>query len=1003
MFDFARSSWSSALLSPKRRSTYAFPVFAGLLVGFVALWPGEIHSQDVDAKRANSQSARENKPTAEQLEFFEKKIRPVLVENCFACHSATADELSGALSLEGPEGWSKGGYSGPAVTPGDVDASLLIQAIRYTGDFSDMPPDGKLSDEVIKDFEDWVRMGAPAPEAQPTLSGSAASSLPPPDRNHWSLVALAPATVPEVAESDWPLDELDHYIFRRLQDNELSPSADADDAVWLRRVYLDLVGLPPSPAVLKSFLQNPSRDNRERFVDQLLASKAFGERWGRHWLDVVRYADSTGGGRTRLMPQAWRFRDYVIQAFHEDRPIDELIVQHIAGDLIETNNKREHRENTIASGFLALGPYNYEKQDKDQLRMDVVDEQLDTIGKAFLGLTLGCARCHDHKFDPITSADYYAMAGVLRNTQTLITANVSNWVEVDLGYTPEQQAAANEIKTAISKLDEEVKQLQRETAEAALTLGLHGYAPDGSRLGGILLDDALAKKTGDWENSTSVKPFIGAGYIHDKNDGKGKKSVQFEAELPQSGNFEVRLAYTHGDNRAQAAQIEVYAKDGKQTVALDQRVPPGLDGKFQSLGVFEFGRSAKIIVSNAKSTGHVIVDAIQLVAQEDADAGEAVDPTADRAATSHAGADDPEIEGLLKQSRETAERIAKMRTERESLNKRMPAASRAMSVREEKQIEDGHVLVGGDVHRPAEPVHRGAPSWLGEEAEPIPEESSGRLELAHWIASNENPLTARVYVNRVWSHLFGQGIVTSCDNFGAMGTDPSHPELLDFLAAEFIDSGWSTKQLVRRIVLSRTYSQGYAENAAAEMIDPQNRLLWRANRRRLDAEVLRDVILAVAGQLEDHAGGPAFPAKHANEFTPLEEKPIRSVYLPVFRNHLHPLFAAFDFGNPSFVSGRREMSTRPAQALFFMNSDFLELQTQATGAWLANLQADDLERMEALYQRALSRSPTERESEFLLGHLEQNRDQTQAPQAAQDSWADIARAVFSSVDFRYVE
>ncbi|HTU19832.1 MAG TPA: PSD1 and planctomycete cytochrome C domain-containing protein, partial [Gemmataceae bacterium] len=600
-----------------------------------------------------------------KMAFFEKKIRPVLVAHCYRCHS-TATKRRGGLALDSREGVRKGGDSGPAVLPGKPNESLLLRVVRYSEE-PRMPPKGKLPDAVVADLEKWIAMGAPDPR-----TAAAAATTKPLDvsagRQFWAFQPPRRHPVPKVKDASWPRGDIDAFLLAALEAKELRPAADADRAVLLRRAYFDLIGLPPTPEQIDAFVRDRSSNAFATVLDELLASPHFGERWGRHWLDVARYAESSGGGRSLLAPDAWRYRDYVIDAFNRDVPYDRFLTEQIAGDLLPAATPEERRRQLIATAFLVLGPTNYEQQNKDVLEMDVVDEQIDTMGRALLGLTLGCARCHDHKFDPIPTRDYYALAGILHSTQTLVHDNVSRWVEQPLPVRAEQEETLRKHEAIVADLKKRIQQAKKDKKKAA------------------------------------------------------------------------------------ASELEKQLR------------------KQQASG---------------------------------------------------------------------------------------PRRPVAMAVREASRIEDCAICIRGNIGNRGAKVPRGflQVASIGSPSA-LPAKQSGRRELAGWLASRDNPLTARVMVNRAWHHLFGAGLVRTVDNFGTAGERPSHPELLDYLAVRFMADGWSVKKLIRTIMLSRAYQMSSAGRSDTLVIDPENRLLAHMNRRRLDAECLRDAMLTISGRLDRTLGGP---------------------------------------------------------------------------------------------------------------------------------------------------
>jgi hypothetical protein len=903
---------------------------------------------------------------ADGVRFFEAKIRPVLVAECYACHSDSAKALKGGLRLDTREGLRAGGDSGPVVTPGKPDESPMLDALRHDG--LAMPPRAKLPDAVVADFERWIRIGAPDPRTGPPARTAARTGIDvEAGRRFWAYVAPRCFAPPAVADVSWPRNDIDRFVLATLEARGLRPSADADRVTLIRRVSFDLVGLPPTPEEVDAFVNDPAPDAYERLVDRLLASPRFGERWARHWLDVVRFGESLTL-RGMVLKEAWRYRDYVIEALNADRPFDRFVREQIAGDLLPAGSLADRRRQRVATTFLVLGNTNLEEQDKAQLRMDVVDEQLDTIGKAFLGQTLGCARCHDHKFDPIPTRDYYAMAGILRNTRVLEHANVSKWLEFPLPDTPEREAAVRDHEQEVAALARRIERLR----------GTSGRAKRGAlaaaEVPGVVVDDAGARKVGSWASSTFTGTYIGAGYAHDENTEKGAKTVTFQPELPESGVYEVRLAYSPGSGRASAVPVTVMSAEGEVSLTVDQRAEPSVEGRFVTLGRFRFEKDGQsyVIVSNEGTKGHVTADAVVFLPAALADK-----PTVD-----DTGAD------------ATLERL---QAELKRLRAAGPKRDMVMSVEEEPRIEDARVHARGSVHTLGEVVPRGflRVATVGE-ASALPSQQSGRRELGDWIASASHPLTARVFVNRVWQWLFGEGIVRTPDNFGSTGERPTHPELLDDLALRFVEEGWSVKSLVRTIVNSRTYRLASSGSPGEQAADPENRLLSRANRRRMDAECLRDTMLAVSGRLRPEMGGPSFPPDLAADYGFQAVDECRSVYAPVFRNALPEIFEAFDFADPSLIVGRRNVSTVAPQSLFLLNHPFVLRQARAAATRvLSGPDTGDPARVERVYRLALGRRPTEAERRVALGFVAAQPDRAEA-------WALLVQALFASIDFRYL-
>jgi hypothetical protein len=911
------------------------------------------------------------------LEFFEKKIRPVLVEHCYACHSAEAKKRRGGLVLDTRDGIRKGGDTGPAVVPGKPADSFLLTTVKYADPQIKMPPRGKLPPAVIADLEQWVKMGAPDPRVKGATTIARGIDIEK-GRKFWAFQSPQRHPVPTVKDTAWSRTNVDRFLLAKLEANKLRPAADAERGVLLRRVYFDLIGLPPTPEEMDKFLLDKSPNAFEKVVDGLLASPHFGERWGRHWLDVARFAESSGGGRSLLFPDAWRYRDYVINAFNKDKPYDRFVAEQIAGDLLPYRTPEERREQATAVAFLALGPTNYESQDKDVLEMDVVDEQLDTVGRAFLGLTIGCARCHDHKFDPIPTKDYYALAGIFKSTQTLIHDNVSRWVDLPLPVNAEQEAAIKKHEAAVAALKEKIRLVKADEVKSGKTVARGAVSP--RDLPGIVLDDTKAKKVGTWHVSKYGGAYIGEGALYDDRSGTEAKTLTFTPDIPKAGRYEVRLAYVAHENRDTKVPVTILHLDGEKTVQVNMRQTPSIDGRFVSLGTYRFNGNGQwfVRVSNEGTTGHVSVDAVQFLSEDD----------------------EKKVEKPKKDDKGPAIDSKSLEAELKKLTAAAPARPLAMGVKEAATIGDIRVCLRGNLKTQGDRAPRGFLQVLNTGKEPVlSTKESGRRELAAWLASADNPLTARVMVNRVWHHLFGAGLVRTVDEFGATGETPSHPELLDHLALQFVHDGWSVKKLVRSLVLSHAYQMNSVPRSEGQDADPENRLLWRTNRRRLEAECIRDAMLTISGQLDASTGGPVTKKGITNEYTYSFTETVRSVYVPVFRNKLPELFESFDFADPNLVVGRRTASTVSTQALFFLNNPFvMEQARQAAKTALADPKPDDEARVLRAYRVTLGRKPTEREKRIALAAVS---DRTKADERLA-AWERLYQALFASIDFRYV-
>jgi len=798
-------------------------------------------------------------------EFFESKIRPALIEHCYECHSQDAKKIKGGLLLDTRDASLHGGDSGAAVVPGKLDDSLLIAAISYEDSSLEMPPKYKLDDQVIADFRKWIEMGAPDPRESLEAEKITSSVDIEAGRSFWAYQVPQRSTVPDFPDTAWPKSDIDRYIYEGLKEAKLEPAADADPATLLRRLYYDLIGLPPRPKQVEAFIKACEQDRSAAVatvVDELLASPQFGERWGRHWLDVARYAESNGKDSNALYPEAWRYRDYVIDSFNADKPYDQFITEQIAGDQLSSPDKHERAQQVIATGFLAIGPKSVNAMSARQFRFDLVDEQIETLGKAILGTTVSCARCHDHKFDPIPQSDYYAMAGIFLSSDT--------W----FGTSPAVQNRHSSELIELPVSDEQ-----------------YAFQP--------LSEYQLIEK---------------------------------EYQLLQARE---RLEEIRVEERA-ARQA------GRQSTANNQR--------------------ERLQLTNV---------------------------------------------------------IGALTTELGNYDEKGKPIALAMGVTDSDNIFDAQILIRGEEDQPRERVPRGVVQVLhpADEAPEIPAESSGRLELAQWMASAENPLTARVMVNRVWHHLMGQGIVASVDNFGSTGQQPSHPELLDYLALCFVDDGWSVKNLIREIVTSRSYQISSTFDSTAFTVDPENKLHWRAGKRRLDAEALRDSILAISSSLELDApyGSMVTQASRGllgGRFSDYSEYELanrnRSVYLPIIRTRVPDVLELFDFADPSLVMGARETTTVPSQALYLMNSEFVLQQSEQMARSLIQNDAIPKEKKGiAAFYLVYSRPPTSEEmrkaSTFYQRFVELAKKDTDNPgEAAFQALTNFCQALFSSADFLYV-
>ena len=918
---------------------------------------------------------------AQKTDFFEKKIRPVLSKNCYECHSAKSKSLKAGLLLDRKAGWVRGGKNGEVIVPGKPSKSILMNALRYNNDNLQMPPSGKLSETVLADFEKWISMGAQDPrnaslEEVFAVGGLKAKSLHE-GRKFWAFKPINLPSLPVVQKDEWIQNEIDRFILQGIEGNHLEPSRKAEPLILLRRIFFDLTGLPPSLEDIKDYQNSLSSESFENVVDSLLESPRFGERWGRHWLDVARYSDTTGGGRNNPFPNAHRYRDYVINSFNKDKPFDQFIMEQIAGDLMPSSSDEEYNEKLTGTGFLALGPHNYELQDKELLRMEVVDEQLSAVGKAFMGLTIDCARCHDHPFDPIPIQDYYSIAGIFRSTNSLVPGNVAGFHERDLrDEFGEQRKQYEQTLAALEKDLKDAVNLIK--ALGGKELNSNSRSLDPLILEGIVVDDLDTMKKGKWLSSTHTPGYVGSGYHHDDNSGKGNKSITYKAKIKKGGEYDVQVSYTDNPNRSKKTPITVMHADGEQKIYIDQTKPPVILGTFTSVGVFRFEQVERDVVqiTTEGTEGHVIADAVRLVAIEQ------------KAIPTNLSGKAKETEHDLvpqKKLEEAQKNVEKIKRQIEVHKKSQPTkVAKVMSVLEHENTGDWHIHLRGEIRNLGPVVQRGflqvaMPKGTSPAAK-IPKGESGRLQLAEWIASSDNPLPARVYVNRVWHHLFGRGIVASTDNFGEMGNRPTHPELLDYLARYLIENNWSTKSLIRKILLSNTYQMSTHLSDITAKLDPENNLFSRQNRKRLEAEAIGDAMLLAGGQISAH-----YPA--------LEKK--RFSFQKINRNTLSELFEVFDYPNPGLVSGKRNTSSVPTQALYMMNNDFVIKQARLVSTNIEKQEAKDLNRKITLaFLKCLGRPPSEEEMKASLLFLQKKSQKV--------NLEGLVHSLFACLDFRYL-
>lgn len=768
--------------------------------------------------------------TSEQTQFFETKIRPVLIEHCYRCHSVEGQGVRGGLMVDSREGLLGGGESGAAIVPGNPEESLLWTAMNHEG--LEMPPNRKLPDRILNDFRLWIEMGAPDPR---TATGSVVSSRVTPEaiaagRQFWAFQSPKVKPVPTTTDTTWGRNPIDQYALAAMEAQQLQPAADADPATLVRRIYFDLHGLPPQPEDVRQFViawkQNPDQAVAA-IVDKLLEQPQYGERWGRHWLDVARYAESSGKEVDMAFPHAWRYRDYVIDAFNNDKPYDQFVQEQLAGDLLPVSSDTQWSDNLIATGFLAIGPKTLIERNPRQFQADLLDEQIDTTTRAILGISVACARCHDHKFDPIPQTDYYALAGIFQSTDTFFGGIAS--------------------------------QRSRQTSDLII-LPVADPNP---------FDVALSS-----QELSALREQLAAKQIENQ-------------QAQQAARNAVRNGTAQG-NEARNLQVRAAALERELTL---------------------------------------------------------------------------------------------LRAKLSQLDSQGQPLSLCMGVQDKDKPVNAKVLIRGEINQPAQEVERGIVQVLSQKPLALPENSSGRLELARWMTSKENPLTARVMVNRIWLHLLGTPLVAETDNFGASGAPPSHPELLDYLAVSFMEGDWSIKAVIRQVMNSRLYRQSTTPRDGSIDRDPENRFFSRANARRLQAEAIRDAMLVASGQLDrdrprasqiatygptllSPQGTPQLTAANFRERpTPLPDiqANYRSVYLPISRNVLPRVLEVFDFAEPAMVIGQREVSNTATQSLFLLNNPFVIEQSEAFARRIMSDSQSPQQAIRLAFEVAYSREPTSAE------------------------------------------
>lgn len=1069
-------------------------------------------------------------PSREAEEFFEKRVRPVLVEQCYSCHSSRLKAPMAGLRVDGLAHLLRGGERGPALVPGKPETSLLIRALAHREPRLAMPPKGRLPEEQINALTEWVRMGAPWP-----AEASAARPAPaaPPGgvnvaagRRHWAFQPLRPVPVPAVRNTAWPRTPEDAFILARLEARGLAPAPPAERRTWLRRVTYDLTGLPPTPDELHSFLTDTAPGAYERVVDRLLASPRYGERWARHWLDLVRYAETDGHEFDFEKPGAWRYRDYVIRALNEDVPYHRFVMEHLAGDVLPQPRLRPDPESGVVVNESLLGTAHYWLGEGKHSPVDLlvdeaerVENQVDVFGKAFLGLTLQCARCHDHKFDPLTQKDYTALAGYFKSARYAVSdaadpapsrtrAAALETLDTRLQQPlarglaeaePVRDFAALLLAAAAPPGDEAARvrwEYLRERAAKEPADPLHPWAVLSGKRGeqfvaarARLLETLRARATASGAPPGEVLQPLAAGYpgwyvsgpafgsgpvvrpgltataggglraVRMGSADSGRHTERMLGAL-RSRNFTVQRRYVLVRASGRQGRINLildgfqrirYPIYGGLTVAVDSPTP-----RWHAIDAGKWlGHRAYLELLDA-GPGYLAVDDVRVADALPAGEpplpevlallGEAESETPEGLARGYgriveeaagawvraAGANSADAPGLLQWllgsgfltagtpaaracGLDTDPGAAALLRQRLEAEEAVPQPVVVMAAAEGSGHDD-RLHLRGSVQHLGPTVPRRLPEvWEPGQVPAPPQNATGRLELARRLVERGGPLLARVVVNRVWQHHFGEGLVRTPDDFGTRGERPTHPELLEYVAERFVREGWSLKKLHRRLVLSSTYrlaSRGAgAAGARAEAVDPQNRLLHRAHLRRLEAEAIRDGMLAVSGRLDSRMYGPGV-LPHLTPYMegrgrpehsgPLDGAGRRSIYLNIRRNFLPPLFLAFDYPIPFSTMGKRSVSTVPAQALALMNNPFV---VQQAGVWarkvLAGPGKSAEERVRGMYLEAYARPPTAGELAEALAFLEEvgrEYGSLEEPRA----WAELAHVLFNVKEFIFI-
>jgi hypothetical protein len=944
-------------------------------------------------------AAAEDAPSADQLAFFEQSIRPVLVKHCYECHSSQIKSPKGGLLLDSKAGWTRGGESGePAIVPGKPDVSPLIRFVRHEEPGMEMPPEKpRLSDAVIADLIRWVELGAPDPR---TATAAAVRRA---DKSWWSLQPLASVKPPEIptAPADWQSNSIDQFVFAKLHEAGLSPSARADRRTLIRRLTYDLIGLPPSPEEVRDFVNDDAPNAYEKLVDRLLVSPHYGERWGRHWLDVVRFGESRGFERNEIINDAWPFRDYVIRSFNADKPFNQFIIEHLAGDVVAKETPDE-----VGVAFLTIGPYddvgNQDAVAAANIRAATIDDMVTATGSAFLGLTINCAKCHHHKFDPIPTEDYYrikcAFEGVSHGSRPMATTTERQQREAVLSPLQQKRAALVEEQQKI------------ESAIVARADAAGGTAKLRSAPSAQLTEEAFEPVTATHVRlsilATTDNPVGGVNARIDEFEIWTAEAEPRNVALDSAGGKAIGASARMAADFKDAYGVEL-VNDGKFSQRWFAGSPPVLTislAKPESISRVTFSHD-RIAQSELPVTGtgpavaeyeiHVSPDGETWTKVADSFDRQPRNEALARRRKLHQFSMPEEIERMAASGREIGELDGKIAA--------IPPLPTAWMGQFNSPPATA-VFRGGDPQQPGDVVAPASLQVLSEVTEPYSLatdslENERRLALAKWIVSDGNPLTARVLVNRLWHYHFGTGIVDTPGDFGFLGGKPSHAELLDWLAARLHQHGWRLKPLHRELVLSQTYRQASAFRPDAAAIDRDSRLLWRFPPQRLDAEEVRDTLLAVAGKLDLRAGGPGYrlyeyQSDNVSTYVPLEsagpETYRRAVYHQNARASVIDILSDFDLPDTAFAAPRRGATTTPLQALTMLNHGFAIDMANALAERVQD-EPDDAARVRRVYELSYQRQPAADELALAVEAVEKHGLRT------------FCRAVFNSNELLFVD